>query len=138
MTIWRFLNVINKDQFLELFTGHSLEYTSPIPNIAGRFSCNTAIKHANEHLVYFGPGKISLIKFINVMKLLLPCLLKEIMKMLSLGLADSFKLNVVLINGNKTNYSPLGTLRKVNYYQSKSVFPWIYILIDTWFFCFVL
>lgn len=34
------------------------------------------------------------IKFMNAMKSLLPCLLKVIMKMLSLGSDDSFKLNV--------------------------------------------
>lgn len=62
--------------------------------IAGESTCNTTIKHANEQLIYFGPGKISLIKFMNAMKSLLPCLLKVIMKMLSLGSADSFTLNV--------------------------------------------
>lgn len=60
----------------------------------GESTCNIAIRHANKQLIYFGPGKISLIKFMNAMKSLLPCLLKVIMKMLSLGSADSFKLNV--------------------------------------------
>lgn len=62
--------------------------------IVGESTCNIAIRHASKQLIYFGPGKISLIKFMNAMKSLLPCLLKVIMKMLSLGSADSFKLNV--------------------------------------------
>lgn len=57
-------------------------------------TCNAIITHANEQLIYFGPGKMPFIKLMNAMKSLLPCLLKVIMKMLSLGSADSFKLNV--------------------------------------------
>lgn len=57
-------------------------------------TCNAVITRANEPLSYFGPGKMPFIKFMNAMKSLLPCLLKVIMKMLSLSSADSFKLNV--------------------------------------------
>lgn len=57
-------------------------------------TCNAVITHANEQLIYFGAGKMPFIKFMNAMKSLLPCLLKVIMKMLSLSSADSFKLNV--------------------------------------------
>ena len=78
MTILRFLMLLKASQIC----------------IAGKWTWNTAIKHANEQLISFGPGKISLIKFMNAMKSLLPCLLKVIMKMLSLGSADSFQLNV--------------------------------------------
>lgn len=51
MTILRFLMLLKASQI----------------RIAGKWTWNTAIKHANEQLISLGPGKISLIKFMNAM-----------------------------------------------------------------------
>lgn len=67
-------------------------------------TCNAVITRANEQLVYFGPGKMPFIKFMNAVKSLLPCLLKSLWKCYLWVQLTVLNLMWLLINGNKINY----------------------------------